>query len=188
MSTPTGTFINGCILNTTASRGNGDPLNPLSWDYIDLGMPLTPSHLSLPLYMRPRDTSFSRGRGFVNFICVKIPTQEVSYVWQKRVDTPIKYRLFFFFLFLKKIYFASMSNVLFIMELPRVTSPPRRFPSYILLTLILYFLFIFHLQTQLQDSSRLTFSWPLSYISSSSFTFPIPPYRISFSFFPAICI
>ena len=35
-----------------------------------------------------------------------------------------------------------------------------------------------HLQTQLQDGFRLTFSWSFSYIFFSSFTFPGAPYRI----------
>ena len=35
-----------------------------------------------------------------------------------------------------------------------------------------------HIQTQLQDGSRLILSWPFSYISFSSLIFPCEPYRI----------
>ena len=41
-----------------------------------------------------------------------------------------------------------------------------------------------HLQTQLHDGSRLTFCWPFSYISFSSFTFPGASYRIFLLFLP----
>ena len=46
--------------------------------------------------------------------------------------------------------------------------------------------FLPHLQTQLQDSSRLTFSWPFYYISFSSFTFPGTPYRIFLLYLPSL--
>ena len=39
-------------------------------------------------------------------------------------------------------------------------------------------------QTQLKDGSFLTFSWPVSYISYSSFTFPGAPHKIFFLFLP----
>ena len=41
-----------------------------------------------------------------------------------------------------------------------------------------------HLQTQLQNGSRLTFFWPFSYIPLSSFTFPGAPNRIFLQFLP----
>ena len=43
-----------------------------------------------------------------------------------------------------------------------------------------------HLQTQLKDASRLTFSWPFSYISFSSFSFPGTLYRIFLLFLPQL--
>ena len=39
-----------------------------------------------------------------------------------------------------------------------------------------------HPQTELQDGSRITFSWPISYIPFSYFTFPSAPCRISLLF------
>ena len=41
-----------------------------------------------------------------------------------------------------------------------------------------------HLQTQLQDGFRLNFSWPFSYISFSSLTFPGTRYWIFLLFLP----
>ena len=43
---------------------------------------------------------------------------------------------------------------------------------------------LWHLQTQLRNGSRPTFTWPFSYISFSSFTFIAATYRIFLLFLP----
>ena len=78
---------------------------------------------------------------------------------------------------------------------PLSLSNPKRFPSY----LNPFLIFPFHLfpsisslsslsllSWHLQEGSRLTFSWPFSYISFSSFTSPGAPYRIFHLFLPRL--